>query len=108
VSPLVRLTEQSNSVESTTSNAVSQMFVNSENDNDQLIVEAKGRREEPSIRYGIVGSAPLSRNVNSRFPLSIILPSVGHADAVNVELAGENDMESTLAALKMVSKVEAG
>lgn len=56
----------------------------------------------------MVTSAPLSRNVNSRLPLSIILPSVGHADAVNGELAGENDTESRLAALYMVSKADAG
>lgn len=66
------------------------------------------RKRKPSIRYETVGSAPLSRNTTSRFPLLIILPSVGHADAVNVEVAGENDMESTPAALKTVSKAEAG
>ena len=58
---------------------------------------------KPSIRYGTVASAPLSRNVTSRFPLSIILPMVGHADAVKGEDSGVNDMESTFTALKMVS-----
>lgn len=55
--------------------------------------------EKPSIRYGMVASAPLSRNVSNLFPLSIILPRVGHADAVSEEFAGENEIASTPAAL---------
>lgn len=47
----------------------------------------------------MVGSAPLSMNVSNRFPLSIILPSVGHAEAVRLELAGANDTVSTPADL---------
>lgn len=59
--------------------------------------------QEPSMIYGTDGSAPLSRNVTSRFPLSIMDPRVGHADAVNGEDSGTNDMVSTLAALKAAS-----